>query len=169
MIDDPEILYQEHLVLDFHEDKIEKLGNFDFFDENDKSNYNIIIMNPNYFKYRKNHDLSKVDHKNTQFKNFNSRSPNFIDMQQAPEFDRRICAAFPKVPVIDFELQRIRHCSKKVINGSRRYPVTKENINKMMNYELFVFEEYCKKCFEPIDKRPQEQILDIVSIGKVMQ
>ena len=103
-------------------------------------------MTPNYFKYRKNHDLTIIDHKNTQFKKFNSRSPNFIDMEQATEFDRRICAAFPKVPVIDFELQRIRHCSKKVINGSRRYFVTKENIDKMMNYELFVFEEYCKKC-----------------------
>ena len=55
------------------------------------------------------------------FKKFNSRSPNFEDLKQAPEFDRRICAAFPKVPVIDFEIQKIRHCSKKVINGSRRY------------------------------------------------
>ena len=80
-----------------------------------------------------------------------------------------MCAAFPKVPVVDFELQRIRHCSKKVINGSRRYEVTEENINKMMNYELFSFEEYCKKCFEPIDRRSQEQILDIVAVGKVMQ
>jgi len=169
VLDDPNILYQEHLVLDFHEDRIEKLGNFDFFEENDKNNYNIIIMTPNYFKYRENHDLTRVDHKNTQLKKFNSRSPNFIDMEQAPEFDRRICAAFPKVPVVDFELQRIRHCSKKVINGSRRYEVTEENINKMMNYELFAFEEYCKKCFEPIDKRSQEQILDIVAVGKVMQ
>jgi len=169
MLDDPSILYQEHLVLDFHENKIEKLGNFDFFKENDNNNYNIIIMTPNYFKYRKKHDLDKVDHKNTQFKKFNSRSPNFLNMEQAPEFDRRMCAAFPKVPVIDFELQRIRHCSKKVINGSRRYAVTKENIDKMMNYELFAFEQYCNKCFEPIDKRPQEQILDIISVGKVMQ
>jgi hypothetical protein len=126
-------------------------------------------MTPNYFKYRENHNLTRVDHKNTQFKKFNSRSPNFIDMEQAPEFDRRMCAAFPKVPVIDFELQRIRHCSKKVINGSRRYQVTKENIDKMMNYELFAFEEYCKTCFESIDKRSQEEILDIVAIGKVMQ
>ena len=77
-------------------------------------------------------------------------------MEQAPEFDRRMCAAFPKVPVIDFELQRIRHCSKKVINGSRRYAVTKENINKMMNYELFKFEEYCKKHSYPENKILEE-------------
>ena len=65
-------------------------------------------------------------------------------------------------------LQRIRHCSKKVINGSRRYAVTEENINKMMNYELFDFEEYCKKCFEPIEKRPDDRILEIASVGKVL-
>ena len=57
---------------------------------------------------------------------------------------------------------------QKVINGSRRYAVTEENIDKMMNYELFAFEEYCKKCFEPIDKRPEDRILDIVSAGKVL-
>ena len=168
MLEDPNVLYQEHLVLDFHEDGIEKLGNYDFFEENDKNNYNIIIMTPNYFKYRENHDLSIIDHRNTKLKKFNSRSPNFEDLEQAPEFDRRICAAFPKVPVIDFEIQKIRHCSKKVINGSRRYAVTEENIDKMMNYELFAFEEYCKKCFEPIDKRPEDRILEIASVGKVL-
>ena len=169
MIEDPDVLYQEHLVLDFHEDRIEKLGNYDFFEANDKNNYNIIIMTPNYFKYRENHDLSRIDHKNTKLKSFNSRAPDFINVKQAPEFDRRICAAFPKVPVIDFELQKIRHCSKKVIKGSRRYAVTQQNIEKMMNYELFSFEEYCKKCFEPIEKRSEDRILEIVSAGKVMK
>jgi len=168
ILQDPSILYQEHLVLDFHEDRIEKLGNYDFFEENNNNNYNIIIMTPNYFKYRENHDLSKIDHKNTKFKKFNSRAPGYDIEQQAPEFNRRICAAFPSVPVIDFELQRIRHCSKKVINGSRTFEPTKENIDKMMNYELFEFENYCKKCTEYIDKRSEDQILDIVSAGKVL-
>jgi len=168
MLEDPEILYQEHLVLDFYEDKIEKLGNFDFFEENDLNNYNIIIMTPNYFKYREKYDLSIVDHKNTQFKAFNSRSPNWTETKQAPEFDRRMCAAFPKVPVVDFELQKIRHCSKKVIKGSRQYAVTKENIDKMMNFELFRFEEYCKRCTEDIEKRSHDQILRIMEAGAVI-
>ena len=168
IIKDPSVLYFEHLVLDFHENKIEKLGNYNFFEENDLNNYNFIIMTPNYFKYRENHDLSILDHKNTKFKSFNSRAPDFINMKQAPEFDRKMCAAFPKVPVVDFEIQKIRHCSKKVINGSRQFDVTKENIDKMMNYELFEFEDYCKKCTEHIDKRSEDQILNIVSAGKVL-
>jgi len=168
IIEDPSIIYQEHLVLDFHEDRIEKLGNFDFFEKNDKNNYNIIIMTPNYFKYRDKHDLSILDHENTQFKEFNSRSPNYDFINQAPEFNRRMCAAFPRVPVVDFEIQKIRHCSKKVIKGSRQYAITKENIDKMMNFELFRFEEYCKKCYEPIDERPREQILKIMEAGAVL-
>jgi len=168
ILEDPSILYQEHLVLDFYEDKIEKLGNYEFLEENDNNNYNIIIMTPNYFKYRKNHDLSIVDHKNTMFKQFNSRAPGYDIEDQAPEFDRKMCAAFPKVPVIDFEIQKIRHCSKKVINGSRTFEPTKENIDKMMNYGLFEFEDYCKKCTEHIDKRSKDQILNIVSAGKVL-
>ena len=167
ILEDPSIIYQEHLVLDFYEDKIEKLGNFNFFEENENNNYNVIIMTPNYFKYRINHDLSILDHTNTQFKQFNSRAPDYNFIDQAPEFDRRICAAFPKVPVVDFELQKIRHCSKKVINGSRQFEVTKENIDKMMNFELFEFEEYCKKCTEHIEKRSQDHILNVMAAGNV--
>lgn len=169
VLEDPTIYYMEHLVLDFHEDKIEKLGNFEFFEKNNLNNYNVVIMTPNYFKYRENFDLSILDHENTQFKEFNSRSPNWSETDQAPEFDRRMCAAFPKVPVIDFEIKKLRHCSKKVINGSRQFDITPENIEKMMNYELFEFEEYCKKCTEFIEKRFPEDILDIVAAGAVMK
>lgn len=160
VLEDPEILYIEHLVLDFYEDRIEKLGNYEFLPENDKNNYNLIIETPNYFKYRENFDLSIIDHKNTEFKEYNSRSPKFFDDHkpvQASELDRRICARFPLVPVVDFELQKIRHCSRKVINGSRQFDVTKENIDKMMNYELFQFESYCNICMDIIPKRPQAQ------------
>ena len=87
-------------------------------------------------------------------------------IKQASEFDRKICAAFPKVPVIDFEIQKIRHCSKKVINGSRQFDINQKNIDKMMNFELFEFENYCKICTEDIDKRPKEQILKIVEVMK---
>jgi organic radical activating enzyme len=160
VLEDSDILYIEHLVLDFYEDRIEKLGNYDFFPENDKNNYNLIIETPNYFKYRKNFDLSMLDHENTEFKEYNSRSPKFFEDHkpiQAPELDRRICARFPLVPVIDFELQKIRHCSRKVINGSRQFDVTKENIDKMMNYDLFQFESYCNVCMDIIPIRPQTQ------------
>jgi hypothetical protein len=79
-----------------------------------------------------------------------------------------MCAAFPKVPVIDFEIQKIRHCSKKVIKGSKQFDVTYENLQKMMNFELFEFEEYCRKCTEFIDKRPNDQILKIMQAGTVL-
>ena len=155
VLEDSEIIYIEHLVLDFYEDKIEKLGNYDFFDKNDKNNYNLIIKTPNYFKYRENFDLSKIDHENTEFKEYNSRSPVFDRTEQSPELERRICARFPMVPVVDFELQKIRHCSRKAIDGSREFEITKENIDKMMCYELFQYEEYCKTCMDIIPKRPE--------------
>lgn len=166
VIEDPEIVYIEHLVLDFYEDRIEKLGNYEFFEENDKNNYNLIIETPNYFKYRENFDLSILDHKNTEFKEYNSRSPDFFKDHtpiQAPEIDRRICARFPLVPVIDFELQKIRHCSRKVINGSRQFEITKENVDKMMNYDLFQFEKYCSACMDIIPIRPQAQRETIIT------
>lgn len=157
ILEDPEIFYMEHLVLDFHEDRIEKLGNHDFLTENDKNNYNLIIETPGYLKYRENHDLTEIDHANTEFKEFNGRSPTFDRKEQAPEIDRRICAAFPLVPVIDFELQKIRHCSRKAIHGSRTFDITRENIDRMMNFDLFNFESYCKTCTEIIPRRPDWQ------------
>lgn len=160
VLEDPEIIYIEHLVLDFYEDRIEKLGNHDFFEPNDLNNYNLIIETPGYFKYKDEHDISYLKHKNTEFKEYNSRSPDFFTDHkpvQAPEIDRRICAKFPLVPVFDFEIQKIRHCSRKVINGSRQFDVTLENIDKMMNYKLFEFEEYCRGCMDIIPQRPKER------------
>jgi organic radical activating enzyme len=165
VLEDPDILYMEHLVLDFYEDRIEKLGNYNFFEENNNSNYNVIIMTPNYFEYRKNHDLSILDHKNTEFKHFNSRAPGWLKTDQEPEIIRRACAAFPSVPVIDFELQKIRHCSKKVISGSRLFDVTNENIDKMMNYQLFEFEDYCRKCTETLGNPGEAKIEKIKNSG----
>jgi hypothetical protein len=162
ILEDPEIIYLEHLVLDFHEDRIEKLGNYDFFEENDNNNYNLIIETPGYFEYREHHDLSHLDHKNTEFKEYNSRSPSYEVKMQAPELDRRICAKFPLVPVFDFEIQKIRHCSRKVINGSRQFEVTKENVDKMFAYELFEFEDYCRNCFDKIPQRPATRRLKIL-------
>ena len=175
LLEDPEIIYIEHLVLDFYSDKIEKLGNYDFLPENDKNNYNLIIETPGYFEYRDKHDLSFLMHKNTEFKEYNSRSPDYHNdhtVVQAPELDRRICAKFPLVPVVDFELQKIRHCSRKVIDGSRQFDVTKENIDKMMNFDLFQFEKYCRSCMDIIPPRPQQrkmQILEKIALEKVDQ
>ena len=163
---DSNILYVEHLVLDFYEDEIKKLGNYNFFEENDNNNYNLIIKTPNYFKYREKYNLEKINHKNTLLKPYNSRSPTYDIVEQAPELNRKICAAFPKVPVIDFEIQKIRHCSIKVINGSRQFEITQKNIDKMMNFELFEFENYCKICTEDIDRRPNDQILRIMEVMK---
>jgi organic radical activating enzyme len=172
VLEDPEIIYIEHLVLDFYEDRIEKLGNYDFFEPNDLNNYNLIIETPGYFNYRDKHDLSYLKHKNTEFKEYNSRSPDFFkdhELVQAPEIDRRVCAKFPLVPVFDFEIKKIRHCSRKVINGSRQFDVTKENIDKMMNYQLFDYEKYCERCFDIIPKRPAAQRERIIKILKIEQ
>jgi len=164
VLEDPDIIYIEHLVLDFYEDRIEKLGNFDFLAENDKNNYNLIIQTPNYFKYKEKYDLSILEHKNTEFKEYNSRSPTFEFKEKAPEIERRICAKFPLVPVFDFEIQKIRHCSRKVINGSRQFDVTKENIDKMMNFKLFEFEKYCETCYDIIPPRPEFRRIEILEI-----
>jgi hypothetical protein len=131
------------------------------------NNYNLVIETPGYFDYRDKHDLSHIMHKNTEFKEYNSRSPDFFSdhlLIQAPEIERRICAKFPQVPVFDFEIQKIRHCSRKVINGSRQFDVTRENIDKMMNYELFEFEKYCGTCMDIIPKRPEKRRNEILQI-----
>ena len=165
ILEDPEIIYIEHLVLEFYEDRIEKLGNWPFLPLNDKNNYNLIIETPGYFKYRDRFDLTEIDHENTEFKEYNSRSPDFHsdhDIIQAPEIERRICAKFPQVPVFDFEIQKIRHCSRKAINGSREFDITVENIQKMMEYKLFDFEKYCTTCMDIIPPRPEARRLEIL-------
>jgi organic radical activating enzyme len=167
ILEDPDIIYIEHLVLDFYEDKIEKLGNYPFLPKNDMNNYNLVIQTPNYFKYRENFDLAEIDHENTEFKEYNSRSPDFFsdhELVQAPEIERRICAKFPQVPVFDFEIQKIRHCSRKAINGSREFDITVDNIDKMMNYDLFEFEKYCTICMDIIPKRPEARRNEILNI-----
>jgi hypothetical protein len=164
VLKDKDILYIEHLVLDFREDEIEKLGNHDFFDKNENNNYNLIIKTPNYIKYKNKYDLANIYHNNTILKEYNSRSPEYAETKQSPELDRRICAAFPSVPVIDFEIKKIRHCSKKVINGSRQFDITKENIGKMMEFKLFEYESYCETCVEVIPIKSKEQMLDVLEV-----
>ena len=173
ILEDPEVIYIEHLILDFYEDKIEKLGNYDWFEPNDLNNYNLIIETPGYFEYRDKHDISHIDHKNTEFKEYNSRSPDFFSdhkLEQAPELERRICAKFPQVPVFDFEIQKIRHCSRKAINGSREFDITIENITKMMEHDLFQFEKYCTTCMDIIPPRPKgrrQAILEKIALEEI--
>jgi len=153
ILEDKEILYVEHNILDFYENEVKKLGNFDFIPENDMNNYNVVLKSPNYLKYKDNHKdvLKKLNHKNTMWKAFNGRSKEFTDVVQADEIDRKMCAAFPMVPVIDFEKKHIVHCSKKFANNtelSKTFELTQENIDKMMNFRLFKYENYCKTCTE---------------------
>ena len=173
ILEDPEIIYIEHLILDFYDDRIEKLGDYDWFEPNELNNYNLIIETPGYFAYRDKHDLSIIDHKNTEFKEYNSRSPDFFsdhELEQAPELERRICAKFPQVPVFDFEIQKIRHCSRKAINGSREFDITVENITKMMEHDLFKFEKYCTVCMDIIPPRPKvrrQAILEKIALEEI--
>ena len=127
------------------------------------------LISPDGFSVAFDSNKLTFRHKNTEFKEYNSRSPDFFTDHipvKAPELDRKVCAKFPLVPVFDFEIQKIRHCSRKVINGSRQFDVTKENIDKMMNYKLFDFEKYCEKCFDIIPKRPTAQRNRIIEILK---
>ena len=90
------------------------------------------------------------------WKAFNGRSPEFTDVIQAEEIDRKMCAAFPQVPVIDFEKRHIVHCSKKFANNkelSKTFDLTQENIDKMMNWQLFKYENYCKTCTEWVEPK----------------
>ncbi len=166
ILEDPAVHYVEHLVLDFYEDRIEKLGNYDFLEENENNNYNVIIMTPNFELYKKKHGLMELHHKNTLFKEYNSRSPTYSTFDQEPEMVRRLCSLFPRVPVIDFEMKKIRHCSKKVINGSRHFDVTQENIDKMMNFDLFEFEKYCQMCTEKLSRRGSK--IEAVMMDKIL-
>jgi organic radical activating enzyme len=153
ILEDKDILYVEHNILDWYEHEVTKLGNFDYVPENDFNNYNVVVRTPNFFKYKDKYPevMKKLDHKNTMWKAFNGRSPEFTDIVQAPEIDRKMCAAFPMVPVIDFEKRHIVHCSKKFANNSelsKTFDLTQENIDKMMNFRLFKYENYCKTCTE---------------------
>ena len=153
ILEDRDILYVEHNILDWYEHEVTKLGNFDYVPENDYNNYNVVVTTPNYFKYKDKYPevMKKLEHKNTMWKAFNGRSPEFTDIVQAPEIDRKMCAAFPMVPVIDFEKRHIVHCSKKFANNtelSKTFDLTQENIDKMMNFRLFKYENYCKTCTE---------------------
>jgi len=153
ILEDKDILYVEHNILDWYEDEVKKLGNFDYIPENDNNNFNVVVRTPNYFKYKDKYPevLEKLNHKNTMWKAFNGRSPEFTDVIQAEEIDRKMCAAFPQVPVIDFEKKHIVHCSKKFANNkelSKTFDLTQENIDKMMNWQLFKYENYCKTCTE---------------------
>ena len=158
ILEDKDILYVEHNILDWYEDKVKKLGNFDYVPENDKNNFNVVVRTPNYFKYKDKYPevLEKLNHKNTMWKAFNGRSPEFTDVIQAEEIDRKMCAAFPQVPVIDFEKRHIVHCSKKFANNkelSKTFDLTQENIDKMMNWQLFKYENYCKTCTEWVEPK----------------
>lgn len=154
ILEDPDILYVEHNILDWYDHEVTKLGNYgDFVPENDMNNYNVVVRTPNYYKYRHKYPeiLKKLDHKNTMWKAFNGRSKEFTDIIQADEIDRKMCAAFPMVPVINFEEKHIVHCSKKFANNtelSKTFELTQENIDKMMNFQLFKYENYCKTCTE---------------------
>ena len=159
ILEDKDILYVEHNILDWYDHEVTKLGNYgDFVPENDFNNYNVVVRTPNYYKYKHKYPdiIKKLDHKNTMWKAFNGRSPEFTDVIQAAEIDRKMCAAFPMVPVIDFEKRHIVHCSKKFANNkelSKTFDLTQENIDKMMNWQLFKYENYCKTCTEWVEPK----------------
>jgi len=177
ILEDKDILYVEHNILDFYEKEVKMLGNFDFVPENDKNNYNVVVRTPNYYKYKDNHPevLKKLDHKNTMWKAFNGRSKEFTDVIQADEIDRKMCAAFPMVPVIDFEKKHIVHCSKKFANNkelSKTFELTQENVDKMMTFKLFKYEKYCETCTEFVQPKghfPMRKYAKVITESERLQ
>ena len=177
ILEDKEILYVEHNILDFYENEVKMLGNFDFVPENNKNNYNVVVRTPNYYKYKDNHPevLKKLDHKNTMWKAFNGRSKEFTDVVQANEIDRKMCAAFPMVPVIDFEKKHIVHCSKKFANNkelSKTFELTQENVDKMMTFKLFKYEKYCETCTEFVQPKghfPMRKYAKVITESERLQ
>ena len=177
ILEDKDILYVEHNILDFYENEVKMLGNFDFVPENDKNNYNVVVRTPNYYKYKDNHPevLKKLDHKNTMWKAFNGRSKEFTDVIQADEIDRKMCAAFPMVPVIDFEKKHIVHCSKKFANNkelSKTFELTQENVDKMMTFKLFKYEKYCETCTEFVQPKghfPMRKYAKVITESERLQ
>ena len=177
ILEDKDILYVEHNILDFYENEVKMLGNFDFVPENDKNNYNVVVRTPNYYKYKDNHPevLKKLDHKNTMWKAFNGRSKEFTDVVQANEIDRKMCAAFPMVPVIDFEKKHIVHCSKKFANNkelSKTFELTQENVDKMMTFKLFKYEKYCETCTEFVQPKghfPMRKYAKVITESERLQ
>ena len=177
ILEDKDILYVEHNILDFYENEVKMLGNFDFVPENDFNNYNVVVRTPNYYKYKDNHPkvLEKLNHKNTMWKAFNGRSKEFTDVIQADEIDRKMCAAFPMVPVIDFEKKHIVHCSKKFANNkelSKTFELTQENVDKMMTFKLFKYEKYCETCTEFVQPKghfPMRKYAKVITESERLQ
>ena len=141
------------------------------------NNYNVVVKTPNYYKYKDNHPevLEKLNHKNTMWKAFNGRSKEFTDVIQADEIDRKMCASFPMVPVINFETKTIVHCSKKFANNtelSRAFPLTQKNVDDMMNFRLFKYENYCKTCTEFVQPKghfPMRKYAKVITESERLQ
>ena len=57
---------------------------------------------------------------------------------------------------------------KFIMNNSVAGKKVQENLQKMMEYDLFEFEDYCKNCYEFIEKRRPDQILQIWERAKVL-
>ena len=71
------------------------------------------------------------------------------------------------VPVINFENKNLVHCSKKFANNaitSKEFEITQENIDKMMNFRLFKYENYCKTCTEYVQPKGHFNIKKYASI-----
>ena len=58
ILEDKDILYVEHNILDWYEHEVTKLGNFDFVPENNMNNYNVVVKTPNYYAY--NHKYPEI-------------------------------------------------------------------------------------------------------------
>ena len=84
ILEDKDILYVEHNILDWYEHEVTKLGNFDYIPENDLNNYNVVVRTPNFFKYKDKYPECNEEVRPQEYyvEGFNGRSPEFTDIVQ---------------------------------------------------------------------------------------
>jgi len=181
ILEDDSIDYFEHLFYKIENKKILKLGNYEFFEENNLNNNNIVVLTNNFITEYKNVNLTPLMNKNTIWKMVNDRSKvdtidkyiqnysdfklyietnnlkvasNSWEVNKLNNLNRKLCSNCPPSPVINFENKTIHHCSK-VPNFSKTASCNEENINKLVTMKLFNdFPNYCRTCKEPsLDNR----------------
>jgi len=165
ILDDRSIKYVEHLFYMVKDSTILKLGDFNFLKENDKNNYNTVVMTNNFLSNFFKIDISELKHNNTIWKAVNTRgndkskvfnkkeiytSLGIEEKKELTDKFKYLCSINTPNPVINFETKQIEHCSKYPTQ-SKTIDCTSKNIKKLLNSSLFETEmpEYCKNCVDP--------------------
>jgi len=176
-INDSAIRYIEHMFYMISNNRILKLGDIEFLPENQKNNYNVVILTDNFIMNYDKIDLEPLLHKNTIWKMVNNRSTfvsftkdylyryeNFLSMLKSHNLQvdntlwdiknltletRVACSLAPPSPVINLEENTIHHCSKQPLKTLKK-EVSETNLDKLVKHKLFTeVPDYCMTCVDP--------------------